>query len=54
MMRRLVTRLSMLLIAVAFSGPTVGAGLQFALKPVQRMNVNLKYAQGISNNRGSI
>jgi len=32
--------------------PVIGAGLQFVLKPVQRMNVNLEYAQGIDDNRG--
>jgi hypothetical protein len=32
--------------------PTIGAGLHFVLKPVQRMNVNLEYAQGIGDNRG--
>jgi hypothetical protein len=32
--------------------PMIGAGLQFVLKPVQRMNVNLEYAQGIEGNRG--
>jgi hypothetical protein len=32
--------------------PTVGAGLHFVIKPVQRMLVNLEYAQGIKDNRG--
>ncbi len=32
--------------------PVIGAGLQFVLKPAQRMNVNLEYAQGIDDNRG--
>jgi hypothetical protein len=32
--------------------PTVGAGVHFVLKPVQRMIVNLEYAQGIKDNRG--
>jgi hypothetical protein len=32
--------------------PIIGAGVQFVLKPVQRMNVNLEYAQGIEDNRG--
>ena len=32
--------------------PLIGAGLQFVLKPAQRMNVNLEYAQGIADNRG--
>ncbi len=32
--------------------PTVGAGLHFVIKPVQRMLVNLEYAQGTGNNRG--
>jgi hypothetical protein len=32
--------------------PNIGAGLQFVLKPVQRMNINLEYAQGIEGNRG--
>ena len=32
--------------------PVIGAGLQFVLKPVQRMNVNLEYAQGVDDNRG--
>jgi hypothetical protein len=34
------------------SYPTFGAGLQFILKPRERMNVNLEYAQGIEDNRG--
>jgi hypothetical protein len=32
--------------------PTIGAGVHFVLKPVQRMLVNLEYAQGIGDNRG--
>ena len=32
--------------------PTVGAGLHFVIKPVQRMLVNLEYAQGIKDNHG--
>ena len=32
--------------------PMIGAGLHFVLKPAQRMNVNLEYAQGIGDNRG--
>ena len=32
--------------------PVIGAGLQFVIKPAQRMNVNLEYAQGIEDNRG--
>ena len=32
--------------------PAFGAGLQFVIKPEQRMNVNLEYAQGIDENRG--
>jgi hypothetical protein len=32
--------------------PAIGAGLHFVLKPQQRMNVNLEYAQGIDDNRG--
>jgi hypothetical protein len=32
--------------------PSFGAGLQFVIKPQQRMNVNLEYAQGIEDNRG--
>ncbi len=32
--------------------PAFGAGLQFVIKPAQRMNVNLEYAQGIDENRG--
>jgi hypothetical protein len=32
--------------------PVIGAGLQFVLKPVQRMNINLEYAQGVEDNRG--
>ena len=30
----------------------IGAGLQFVIKPMERMNVNLEYAQGIEDNRG--
>jgi hypothetical protein len=32
--------------------PNVGAGVQFIIKPVQRMLVNLEYAQGTAGNRG--
>ena len=32
--------------------PTIGAGLQFVLKPKERMNINLEYAQGIEDSRG--
>lgn len=32
--------------------PTIGAGLQFVIKPRERMNVNLEFAQGIEDNRG--
>ena len=32
--------------------PVVGAGLQFVIKPRERMNVNLEYSQGIEDNRG--
>jgi hypothetical protein len=32
--------------------PSFGAGLQFVIKPQQRMNVNLEFAQGIEDNRG--
>jgi len=32
--------------------PTVGAGIYFVLKPKERMNVNLEYAQGIGDSRG--
>jgi hypothetical protein len=32
--------------------PTVGAGVHFVIKPVQRMLVNLEYAQGTGDNRG--
>jgi len=32
--------------------PTIGAGVHFVIKPVQRMLVNLEYAQGIGDNRG--
>ena len=32
--------------------PMVGAGVQFILKPVQRMLVNLEYAQGVEGNHG--
>ena len=31
--------------------PTIGAGLQFVLKPKERMNINLQYAQGIEDSR---
>ena len=32
--------------------PTVGAGLHFVIKPMERLNVNLEYAQGIGDSRG--
>ena len=32
--------------------PAIGAGLQFVIKPAQRMLVNLEYAQGIADSRG--
>ena len=32
--------------------PTIGAGVHFVIKPVQRMLVNLEYAQGTGDNRG--
>jgi len=32
--------------------PTVGAGLQFILKPVQKMLASLEYAQGVEGNHG--
>jgi hypothetical protein len=32
--------------------PFIGEGMQFVLKPAERMNVNLEYAQGIEDNRG--
>jgi hypothetical protein len=32
--------------------PNVGAGVHFVIKPVQRMLVNLEYAQGIKDNHG--
>jgi hypothetical protein len=32
--------------------PAWGAGLQFILKPAQRMLVNLEYAQGVEENHG--
>jgi hypothetical protein len=32
--------------------PTFGGGLQFVLKPAQRMLVNLEYAQGVEDNHG--
>jgi hypothetical protein len=32
--------------------PNVGAGIHFVIKPVQRMLVNLEYAQGIKANHG--
>ena len=32
--------------------PMFGAGVHYVLKPVQRMIVNLEYAQGIDDNRG--
>ena len=33
------------------SYPTVGAGVQFVIRPVQRMLVNLEYAQGVEGHR---
>ncbi len=32
--------------------PNIGGGVHFVIKPVQRMLVNLEYAQGIGNSRG--
>lgn len=32
--------------------PTVGVGVHFVIKPVQRIIVNLEFAQGIEDNRG--
>jgi hypothetical protein len=32
--------------------PTWGAGLHFVIKPVERMLMNLEYAQGVEDNRG--
>ncbi|HET9567445.1 MAG TPA: hypothetical protein VFP16_03710, partial [Vicinamibacterales bacterium] len=32
--------------------PNIGAGLHFVIKPKERMNVNLEYAQGVGDNRG--
>jgi hypothetical protein len=32
--------------------PMIGAGVHFVLKPEQRMNVNLEYAQGVEGNHG--
>ena len=32
--------------------PMIGGGVHFVIKPVQRMLVNLEYAQGIEDNRG--
>ena len=32
--------------------PTIGAGLHFVIKPKERMNVNLEYAQGVGDSRG--
>ena len=32
--------------------PTVGAGVHFVIKPKERLNVNLEYAQGIGDSRG--
>jgi hypothetical protein len=32
--------------------PTWGGGLQFVIKPAQRMLVNFEYAQGVESNRG--
>ena len=34
--------------------PTFGAGVHFVLKPKERLNVNLEYAQGIADNRGEV
>ncbi len=38
--------------STATSYPTIVAGLHFVRKPVQRMIVNLEYAQGSGDNRG--
>jgi hypothetical protein len=32
--------------------PSFGAGLHFVIKPQERMNINLEYAQGIEGNHG--
>jgi hypothetical protein len=32
--------------------PTIGAGVHFVIKPVERMIVNLEYAQGVGDSRG--
>jgi hypothetical protein len=32
--------------------PTAGAGVHFVIKPKERMNINLEYAQGVGDNRG--
>jgi hypothetical protein len=32
--------------------PTIGAGVHFVIKPKERMNVNLEYAQGVGDSRG--
>jgi hypothetical protein len=32
--------------------PMIGAGVHFVIRPVQRMIVNLEYAQGVEDNRG--
>jgi len=32
--------------------PAAGVGLQFILKPVQRMLASLEYAQGVEGNHG--
>jgi len=32
--------------------PTFGVGSHFVIKPKERMNVNLEYAQGIEENHG--
>ena len=33
--------------------PTFGAGVQFVIKPKERMNLNFEYAQGVGDNRGA-
>jgi hypothetical protein len=32
--------------------PTVGGGLHFVIKPKERMNMNLEYAQGVEDTAG--
>jgi len=32
--------------------PMIGVGLHYVLKPVERMNVNFEYSQGVNDNRG--